>query len=392
MLNPCTSHIFSLSLYILTGLLTNQFAVHYNLCKCLQENTFTTFLNCAIMNVTKNSPPTIYDVAELSGVSIATVSRVLNYPERVSETSRLKVMKAIDHLGFVPKAEARARVLQNTGRIGVLTPFFTSPSFTGRLRGVAAALSSSGYELVIYTVDSLARLNGYLATLPIRGNLDGLIIMSLPVDELAAQRLLSNQLETVLVEQSHTSFSTILVDDRGGGRLAAKHLIDNGHRHCAYVYFGEHPEFSIHPEVQRLAGFREALAEGGVDLPDEYIKYFPVSRRGIREQLEELFNLPNPPTAIFAPSDDLAIRVIHRARELGYQTPRDLSVVGFDGIDIAEHVDLTTITQLLTESGQFAVELLLARLADPGRPIQQIQIQVTLEVRGTTRNLNKPWT
>lgn len=339
------------------------------------------------MNPLKNTPPTIYDVAELSGLSIATVSRVLNTPERVSASSRQKVMEAIDQLGFVPKAENRARALQGIQRIGVITPFFTSPSFVDRLRGVATALSKTRCELVIYTVDSMDRLQGYLASLPIQGNLDGLIILSLPLDEEAAQRLLSNQLETVLVEWKHPSFNTILVDDRAGGKLAAQHLLELGHRHCAYVYFGEHPEYAIHPETQRLAGFRETLAEAGVSLPDDYIKYFQLSREGIREKLRELFDLPEPPTGIFAPSDDLAIRVIHRARELGVQTPGDISVIGFDGIDIAEHVDLTTITQSLVESGHMAVELLLARLADPGRPIQQIKIQVRIEERGTTRRV-----
>jgi LacI family transcriptional regulator len=322
-------------------------------------------------------------------VSIATVSRVLNAPERVSENSRRLVMEAIDRLGFVPKAEARARVLQNTGRIGVITPFFTSPSFTDRLRGVASTLSNSGYELVIYPVDSMTRLTNYFAKLPLTGNLDGLIVLSLPVDEAAAARLRANQLETVLVEYAHPQFSSILVDDHTGGRLAAQHLVANGHRRCAFVYFGENPEYSIHPERPRLVGFREALAEQGISLPDEYVKYVPISRRGIREKLSELFALPEPPTAIFAPSDDLAIRVIHRARELGVHTPRDLSVIGFDNIDIAEHVDLTTISQSLVESGQTAVEMLLARLSEPGRPIQQVRFQVHLEERGTTRRLDQ---
>lgn len=341
------------------------------------------------MSTQKNSPPTIYDVARLSGVSIATVSRVLNSPERVSESSRLKVMEAIDRLGFVPNAEARARVLQSTAQIGVITPFFTSPSFTNRLRGVAAVLANSKYDLVVYTVDSVERLDGYLAALPLRGNLDGLIVMSLPVDDAAAQRLISNQLETVLIEYSHPSFSTIQVDDRAGGRLAAQHLIELGHRRCAYLYFGQHPSYSIHPEVQRLAGFREALEECGIALPDEYITYVPLSRQGISEKLRQLFELDNPPTALFVPADELAIRVIHEARKLGLQTPQDISVIGFDGIDIAEHVDLTTINQQLTESGQIAAELLLARLADPGRSIQQVQIQVHLDVRGTTQRINE---
>ena len=340
------------------------------------------------MTQDKNAVPTIYDVASLAGLSIATVSRVLNSPDRVSDASRRKVIAAIDQLGFVPNAEARARNLQSTGRIGVLTPYFTSPSFTDRLRGVATALSNSRYELIVYTVDSLERLNGYLATLPLTGSLDGLIVLSLPVDDAAAQRLVANELEAVLIEQTHPSFSAISVDDRAGGRLAAQHLIAQGHKRCAYVYFGEHPRYSIHPEVPRLQGFREALADAGLTLPDEYTKYVPISRKGIREKLRELLALPEPPTAIFAPADDLAIRVIHGAHELGLHTPRDISVIGFDDIDIAEHVDLTTISQSLVKSGEMAVELLFGRLEDPGRPIQQIQIGVHLQERGTTRRLD----
>jgi DNA-binding LacI/PurR family transcriptional regulator len=340
------------------------------------------------MSTDRNSPPTIYDVAKLSGLSIATISRVLNSPERVSEASRLKVMAAIDQLGFVPNAEARARGLQNTGRIGVITPFFTSPSFTDRLRGVATALSNSKYELVVYTVDSMDRLNGYLSALPIKGSLDGLIVMSLPVDYEAAQRLIANEIETILLEYNVPNFSAIMVDDYAGGRLAAQHLIEQGHRRCAYVYFGQHPEYSIHPEFQRLAGYHEALAEYGIGLPEEYIQYVPVSRQGISEKLRVLMELPEPPTAIFAPADELAIRVIHELRELGLHTPQDISVVGFDDIDIAQHVDLTTVSQSLIDSGRMAAELLLARLADPGRPIQQVRVQVHLEVRGTTRRLD----
>jgi DNA-binding LacI/PurR family transcriptional regulator len=340
------------------------------------------------MSNMRNSPPTIYDVAKLSGLSIATISRVLNSPERVSETSRQKVMAAIDELGFIPSAEARARAGQSTGQIGVITPYFTSPSFTDRLRGVAAALSNSRYELVVYTVDSMDRLNGYLSALPIRGGLDGLIVMSLPVDDMAAQRLIANQLETVLLEYIHPSFSSILLDDFAGGRLAAQHLLEQGHRRCAYVYFGEHPEYSIHPEYQRLAGYHEVLTEAGFALPDAYIQYVPVSRQGIADKLQALLALPEPPTAIFAPADDLAIRVIHELRVLGLHTPQDISVIGFDDIDISEHVDLTTISQSLVESGQMAVELLLGRLAEPDRPIQQVRIQVHLAHRGTTRPID----
>src|SRR5512138_3507187 len=150
-----------------------------------------------------NKKPTIYDVAKHAGVSITTVSRMLNEPERVNSETRKRVLASIDLLGFVPKAEARARAMQKNGRIGVITPFLTAPSFIQRLRGIAGALSPKNFELVIYTIDSTERLLRYLSTLPLTGNLDGLIILSLPVGDADVQRFIEHELPTVLVEYPH---------------------------------------------------------------------------------------------------------------------------------------------------------------------------------------------
>src|SRR3989304_4095011 len=109
--------------------------------------------------MTSTRSPTVYDVAKKAGVSIATVSRVLNSPEIVQEGTRLKVLSAIDQLGFVPKADATARARKLVGRIGILTPFFTFPSLIQRMRGIATALANTPFELVIYPVDSLNRLD-----------------------------------------------------------------------------------------------------------------------------------------------------------------------------------------------------------------------------------------
>src|SRR5678815_3225444 len=146
-----------------------------------------------------NKTPTIYDVAKRAGVSITTVSRMLNAPNKVNPETRERVMAAVDALGFMPKAEARARAMQQTGRIGVITPFFTAPSFVQRLRGIAESLSPRNYELVVYTVDSTNHLQSYLSTLPLTSNLDGLIILSLPIGESEVRRLIDHSLPTVLI-------------------------------------------------------------------------------------------------------------------------------------------------------------------------------------------------
>src|ERR1051325_3325708 len=187
------------------------------------------------MNIAMLKKPTIYDVAKRAGVSITTVSRMLNAPDKVNSKTREKVLTAIDALGFVPKAEARARAMQHTGRIGVITPFFTAPSFIQRLRGIAETLSPENYELVIYTVDSSNHLQGYLSSLPLTGNLDGLIVLSLPVDDTQVHRLIDHGLPTVLIEYPHSKLNCVEIDDVEGGYMATTYLLGKGHRRIAFL-------------------------------------------------------------------------------------------------------------------------------------------------------------
>ncbi|HEY3312759.1 MAG TPA: LacI family DNA-binding transcriptional regulator [Anaerolineales bacterium] len=327
--------------------------------------------------------PTIYDVAQLSGVSISTISRVLNSPEKVNPETRTQVLKAIDELAFVPRAEARARALRSTGRIGVITPFFTAPSFVQRMRGIAAALSKEKQELVVYTVESSSQLKNYLASLPLTGNLDGLIIMSLPVMEEDARRLLEHKLPTVLIEYPFPSLSSVEIDDAAGGRLAAEYLIGKGHRRIAFLGDTNLPEYAIHPVSLRLAGFREALKQAGLQLPDEFVRLAPFSQEQTRRAASELLRTQQPPTAVFAATDFQAFGVLKAARQLGVNIPAQLAVLGFDDLDWAEYADLTTVRQHLDESGRLAIELLLSRIADPFRPPQHIHLPLTIVERAT---------
>jgi DNA-binding LacI/PurR family transcriptional regulator len=328
-------------------------------------------------------PPTIYDVAELSGVSISTISRVLNASNKVNTETRARVFKAIDKLGFVPKAEARARALGKTSRIGVVTPFFTAPSFVQRLRGVAGALSKVNYDLVIYTVDSADRLRGYLASLPLTGNIDGLVIMSLPIGEAEAHRLLEHNIPTVLIEYPHPDLNSVEIDDAEGGRLAAQYLLKKGHRRIAFLGDTDLPEYAIHPVSLRLLGFRQVLSEAGVTIPERMVRLAPYTQEQTRQVASELLSLDEPPTAIFAATDFQALGVLKAARQLQVRVPGDLAVIGFDDLDMAEYADLTTIRQHLDESGRLAVEILLSHIADPSRPSQHVNIPLSLIERAT---------
>lgn len=327
--------------------------------------------------------PTIYDVARLAGVSISTVSRVLNEPQRVRDGTRKAVMGVIEQLKFIPKADASARARKDFERIGVLAPFFTAPSFVQRLGGIAEALDKTKYELIIYIIESLAQLEGYLAMLPVSRRLDGLIIISLQIDEASAERLLAIGLETVFIEYNHPSFSCIDIDNEAGGCLAARHLIGKGYRRCAFLGEAGEQVYSIHPSNKRLYGFKKALNERGLELPDKYICLKPYSREDVVEQAGTLLDLDEPPEAIFAASDLQAIGVLKAARQRGMRVPEDIAVIGFDDIDIADFMELTTINQELNESGRLAAELLLTRIADRTRPLQNIRLPLSIKERST---------
>lgn len=331
-----------------------------------------------------NKHPTIYDVAELAGVSISTISRVMNAPNKVNKETRTKVIEAIDKLGFVPKAEARARALQQSGRIGVLTPFFTAPSFVQRLRGVAAELSKANYDLVIYTVDSNDQLQAYISSIPLTGNLDGLIIMSLPIRDKDAQTISRHGLETVLIEYPHPKFNSIEINDEQGGRLAAEYLIRKGHKRIAFLGDTERrEEYAIHPASKRLLGFQKALQNAGIPLPRQYISHAPNTQEHTLKAARHLLELSEPPTAIFAAADVQALSVLKVASRLGLSIPSQLAVIGFDDIDIAEYLDLTTVRQQLDESGKLAVKILLTRISDPGRKLQHEHLPLSLVERLT---------
>jgi DNA-binding LacI/PurR family transcriptional regulator len=328
--------------------------------------------------------PTIYDVAKKAGVSATTVSRAVNTPNLVQEETRRRVMRAIEQLKFVPKAEASALARKHVGSIGVLLPFFTSPSFVQRMRGVASALSATKFEFIVYTVSSRSQLDEYLDVLPLWQRLDGLIVMSMPLSEAQRRHLQSHALEIVCVEFTQAHFSSIAIDNHEGGRMAARHFVAKGRRRCAYIGEVGVPEHIIHLSDLRLEGFRQGLLETGLELGDEYVSREPYSREGVIRQTESLLGRSAPPDAIFAYSDLHAADILRVARAKGLRVPEDLSIIGFDGIDVADFLGLTTIDQRLDESGHLAAEMLMSRISERGRAPQNTRLQLSLIERGTT--------
>lgn len=332
-----------------------------------------------------NRPPTIYDVAEAAGVSISTVSRVINASPNVSDDTRERVQEAINRLAFVPKAEARARAMKDFARIGVLTPFFTAPAFVQRLRGVAEGLLSTRYELTIYTVESIDHLNYYLATLPVTGHLEGLILLSLRVNDEYAEKLKEHDLETVLIEFPRQDLNTVEIDDIHGGEMAADYLIKKGHQRMAFL--GDTSDlgaYAILPITLRLKGFRIGIKKAGLTLREDFICTSRYDVKDAEENIEPVLSRSDRPTAVFCATDMQALGVVNKARQLGLRVPEDLAVLGFDDLDFADYVGLSTVRQPLDESGRLAVEILLSRIKDPDRPLRHVRLPLSIIERQTT--------
>jgi len=331
----------------------------------------------------KNQTPTIYTVAKEASVSITTVSRVLNSPHQVKEATRSKVLDAINRLGFTPKAQAVARARQQIGRIGVLAPYFSTFAMTQRLRGIANGLADTKYELVIYSIDSEKRFTGHLGMLSTSHQVDGLILISLNLTDEQAQRLKKN-IPAILIESQHRIISSVIIDNFSGGRMVAKYFIEKGHKRIAFLDYGNLPVTStVHAGKERLAGFEYELNEHGIELPSNHI-HFPewavptANTDYIRNMLTN-----EPATAIFVANDYLALITLHVARRIGYRIPEDIAIIGFDDIEIAGQIGLTTVSQFLDETGKLAVEMLMKDIQQENPIVLKAKIPLELKVRET---------
>ncbi|MCF1592552.1 LacI family DNA-binding transcriptional regulator [Streptomyces muensis] len=327
---------------------------------------------------------TIYDVAARAGVSISTVSNVLNKPQRVNAGTRAKVLAIIDELGFVPREAAISRARKGVGRIGVIAPFTTYESFRRRLVGVLREASEQGSEVVVWDEASAAATTSpLLSALPVKRRLDGLLIMGLPLDNAIVDRLVTTGLPTVLVDTSHPRLSSVSVDDTMGGYLAARHLLGQGHRHITVVGEVQVSDQYVSQGQRRFAGIERALVEAG--LPLSHMERIVSSGTDVsagRAAVAALWAADRQPTAFFGHSDELAAGILAELRSRAIDTLATVGVVGYDDGPLAEALDMTSVRQPLEESGRLATQMLYARIAAP-QPVQETVLTPEVIVRGT---------
>ncbi|HEY52992.1 MAG TPA: LacI family transcriptional regulator [Caldilineae bacterium] len=333
---------------------------------------------------------TIRDVAREAGVGVGTVSRVLNSHPSVRETTRRRVERAIAALNYRPNPIARQLSLGRTSNIAVVAPFFIRPSSVERLRGVETVLTERKYDLVLYNVETQDKRDEVFRKFPRFDTFDGLLVLTLAPEDEEVARLLESGTPVVLIDANHPQLNRVLIDDVRGGYLATKHLIELGHTRIAYISdILESPFRFVGASARRFEGYRQALAEAGIEYRPTYYRH---DLHGVQEAkglAHELLSLSEPPTAIFTASDTQAIGVLRAAQERALSVPEELSVIGFDDIEVAEYLNLTTIHQPLFTSGVEGAELLFQCISE--QPERQCDVlEVILPLRLVERQTTGP--
>ncbi|MFJ8975587.1 LacI family DNA-binding transcriptional regulator [Streptomyces sp. NPDC102282] len=346
------------------------------------------------------SAPTVYDVAERSGVSIATVSRVYRNPDSVRAQTRERVLQAARELGYVPSGNARGLASRTTGVLGLCFPDYADPDAEADaetdsgaddaamlysdqiIRGMERAARRHGYALLI-----AASLEGGPESLvaKVAGRVDGFAVLAqtVPTEDL---EVISRRLPVVMLagprEIDHLDH--LVVANAAGERELARHLIeDHGLRRLAFV--GGEPDS---PDAEaRFRGFRDACRDAGLPTPDA-----PDLRTGMMTRAEGaraaetlLDRGAERPDAMLFANDQMAVGALRALERRGVRVPEDIAVTGFDGIPLSRIVrpSLTTVRQPIRQLGEQAVELLVQRLADPGRAPVSLELPVSLARRAS---------
>ncbi len=335
--------------------------------------------------------PRIADVAREAGVSKTAVSFAFNSPDRLAPETATRIRVVADALGYRPHPVARMLSQRQTRTLGVLTPqalsvIFSNPFFGAFTEGVALAAEQEGYALQF-----ISPLHGSLARAMHHATVDGVVVVGLYADHPEVEQIRAAGVPLVMVDSSALAdLPAVVIDDEGGAWTAAEHLLELGHRDLLIVGVEPPaPSEDLEPEGvmgRRLRGYRGALAARGITLHASSVVVGPASIEGGIACMRRILDDGRRPTGVLAMSDAMAIGVMRAAREHGLRVPEDVSVVGFDDIDMSQHTNppLTTVHQPIRRKGESAVRLLLSVVERRDLRPAQLRLETRLIVRGST--------
>ena len=307
---------------------------------------------------------TIKDIAKKAGVSPTTVSRVLNNKPDVSDETKKRIQQVIDELNYNPNGIARGLVLDKTHTLGLVIPDISNPFFPEVAKGIEDKAKEAGYSVIFCNTDNHTQGEKEAIELMKSKQVDGMIV-SLAIndqnkeelDELAAQDFPVVQIDRKIPE---SGFPAVVIDNQAAAYKATKYLIDLGHQKIAHIS----GDLEVKPAQDRLAGFKSALQEAGLSCKEELIREGDYSSQSGYREMKELLDLSEQPTAVFIANDLMALGAYEAVFEAGLKLPEDISIVGYDDIEVASVIRpaLTTISQPEYQLGVEAAKLLINNL------------------------------
>lgn len=332
---------------------------------------------------------TILDVAKLAGVSTATVSRVINAPETVRGETREKVVRAMKTCNYKYNALARGFATKQSNTIGLIIPTINNPVFADSTRGVQDYADQRKTQVILgNTYYQYTQEETLIETLREK-QVDGLIITTTNPRGAVLKTLVAENYPFVLL------YSTVKpgpvwavgIDNYRGGYRITEHLVSLGHKRIGMVA----GSFAISDRsFHRWHGYRQCLMDNGIAYDKGLLIQTDYSLTGGRESVKQILSLGDPPTAIFCSNDYLALGAMKGARELGLNLPGDLSIAGFDDIQIASYVipSLTTMRQPAYDMGKLGAELLFQRMGQQAKPVQ-LMMETELIARESTARISR---
>ncbi|WP_313904555.1 LacI family DNA-binding transcriptional regulator [Streptomyces sp. 15-116A] len=309
--------------------------------------------------------PTMADVAERAGVSTSTVSRTLRGLSTVSPDVRARVEQAARELNFAVSRQAASLVTGRTGNVAVLVPTLDAWFMGAALSSLGPLLRAAGMELSVYIIPDMAERTSFFDRLPARRNADALLVFSFDLNEEETARLDDLGMPVIYVSQHVRGRPSVYVDDVAAAVHGTRHLLNLGHRRIAFLHTVGASGFSFSSN-ERLLGYQQALAEAGIPLDKELMVGTRAGdKRRTAEAMGRLLSLREPPTAVFAEQDEVAVAVLWTLRKTRIPVPERMSVLGFDDQPLAEWFDLSTVAQSPAELGREAGELALSLINDP---------------------------
>jgi DNA-binding LacI/PurR family transcriptional regulator len=325
---------------------------------------------------------TIADVAADAGVGVGTVSRVVNGSKQVRAATLRTVLDSIDRLGYRPSHAAAALVRGTPRTVAVIVAHLTRPSTVVRVASALAVLEEQGYDTIVCNVNAPLERDRHLEALLPTHRADGVLAICLPFSREQLDQFSRSGVALVTVDAANRGVPQTVIDDVLGGRLATEHLIGLGHRRIGFVgdmTFSKPPAgLGFTSSAHRLRGYKQALAAADIEAEAGLIQQGPHDAASAAEHAAQLLKSSDPPSAIFAASDTQAIGVLAAADRLGVAVPDQLSVVGFDDIESAAFLRLSTIRQPLNLSGAEGARRLCSLLR--GERVHPLRQELPIEL------------